>query len=69
MIAEFVHWGINRERPTCRHVLDDFEEPLCRQSRGDFRPLMEDSEEDEQVLRLPVCGRCQPLARMRGVMV
>lgn len=71
-----VRWGVNNTRATCRHVLGDDDQPVCGQSRGRFETLeyvVATADGDPFLLRalltgLPVCGRCQPIARMRGLL-
>lgn len=63
-----IHWGFNYAGvATCRHVLGNDARPICGQTRGRFEELLRDAE--AALWQLPICARCQPLARMRGFAV
>lgn len=75
--VDLVRWGVNSAVATCRHVLGDDRLPVCGQSRGHFEDLEQvvattagDPDKIRAALTaLPICARCKPIARMRGVSV
>jgi hypothetical protein len=70
-----IRWGINNRVATVRHVLGEDSLPICGQARGRFEDLEYlvhsepyDKDRTRRLLTgLPICSRCRPIARMRGV--
>jgi hypothetical protein len=67
--VDTIRWGVNKRWATCRHVLGADGLPVCGQARGEFRDLLNITREDERLQQLPICARCKPIARMRGIKV
>lgn len=59
-------WGVNVTVATCRHVLGDDDQPICRQTRGRFEEINSDRLR-ALLMALPVCARCRPVAWTRGL--